>query len=76
MRITLPKGCPQKIAAKVTIELSKYANGEIRPKQLWCRRDKVEVINIGYAYRAVCVNDSGIWDVVSHETYNKKYLKK
>lgn len=74
MRIILPKGCPQKIAAKVTAELGKYANGEIRPKQLWCRRDDVKVINIGYSYRAVCVNNSDTWEVVSHELYNKKYL--
>lgn len=73
MRVELAKGIPAKVATKALEELAKVASGDIRPKVLWCRREKIEVLRVGYAYRAVCV-DGGCWMVISHERYSKRFL--
>lgn len=73
MNVVIAKGTPHKVVVKAMEELQKVANGVIRPKVLWCRREKVQVLKVGYSHRAVCV-DGGKWNVISHETYNKRYL--
>ncbi|MGL4843852.1 MAG: hypothetical protein ACRC2Y_04435 [Aeromonas veronii] len=74
MRVELCKGIPHQIACKAMELITMAEAGEIRPKALWCNRDNVRVLEIGYRYRALEL--SGKWVVVTHEKYNKLLHKR
>ncbi|MGL4763835.1 MAG: hypothetical protein ACRC2N_02155 [Aeromonas sp.] len=74
MRIELPKGCPSNVATRALEMIQQVEAGEIRPKRLWCHRQRLAVVEIGYRYRAIKLL-SGRWSVVSHECYNKSLHK-
>lgn len=71
MKIIFPKKFPQDIAKKALNELAKVEAGLVRPRKLWCTAVEVKVVDIGLRYRAWS-DKEGVWEVMSHESYNKK----